>query len=483
MDSNVITMDPEVDGTTALRIAATDSLITFAELLLPEYKASAVHRLLASKLEQCEAKKIRRLCISIAPRFGKSLLASAVFPAWCLTRNPRLEFIQASYSSELAEGFSQTAKNLLTCETYRSIFPEIVDSQSNRSRDWRTLSGGHVFAAGVGAGGLGRGADILLVDDPIRNREDANSETLSAMLWQWFNSVALTRLSPDGVVIVISTRWGDNDLIGKLTSPERVRELQDAGATDGLFEVLNLPALCDDPATDPLHRQLGESLWPERWSKEKLLEVKATIGSREWAGHYMGRPAAPGGNLCDVSKIQFIERSEVPTTGLRICHGWDLALGIAKQNDYSAGVLVGVDHKTGNVYLIHLSRGKRRWLEQKALIVQVSELEAQESGQNWYKAGIETVAAFSTCFDEVKQALLGKVRVEAVPATESKEGRAQGWFNRIDAGQFFVVRGAWNQDFIDELTQFPNGRHDDQVDGVSIAFSIAGKKPARLLVA
>jgi predicted phage terminase large subunit-like protein len=465
------------NGDGAVRMACADSLATFAETMVPSYAAAAVHRLLASKLEDCYARKIRRLCISVPPRMGKTTLSSVLFPAWALTKNPRLEFITASYSSELSEAFSAQVKGVLTSPIYQALFPPIVANDQNRLRDWSTTSGGHFFASSVGAGATGRGCDVLILDDVVKNREEADSETLRELLWNWYVSTAMTRLAPDGVIIIVGTRWHQDDLIGRVTDPERVRQLEAAGAINAKFEVLNLEALCEHPETDPLHRQVGESLWPERWSKEKLLEIKATIGSREFAGQYMGRPAAPGGNLCDISKIRYVEAADVPT-GLRIVRGWDCALGIAAHNDFSCGALVGVDPKTGDVYLLHMSRGKRRWPQQKALIVEMSLAESTEhEGQTWYRVAFETVAAWSACFDEVKAGLMGKVRVEAVLPSESKEARAQPWFNKVDAGAFYLVRGAWNQDFLGELEQFPNGRHDDQVDAVSIAYSIAGKKP------
>jgi predicted phage terminase large subunit-like protein len=460
----------------ALRMACTDSLITFAELD-PNYRAAALHRLLAQKLEQVYRREIRRLAISCPPRMGKSLLASAKFPAWALHKTPRLEIIGTSYSAELAEQFSQKAKGVLTSPPYAQLYPAILDPTLDRAREWKTKEGGRYFATGVGGGLTGRGCDILLLDDVVKNRDEADSETLRELLWGWYISTALTRLAPDGVVIVIGTRWHEDDLIGRLTNPERVRQLEDAGH-GAKFEVLNLEAICENPETDPLHRKLGESLWPERWPVKKLLEIKADIGSREFAGLYQGRPAAPGGNLCDISKIQFIERAEVPT-GLRIVRGWDCALGVAAHNDYSCGALVGVDPATGNTYLLGMSRGRRRWPEQKALIIGLAEQEAETV----WKIAFETAAAWSTCHDELKQALRGRVRVEAVLPTVSKEARAQPWLNRVDAGQFFVVRGQWNADFISELEQFPNGRHDDQVDAVSIAYQIAGKKPQVICVA
>jgi predicted phage terminase large subunit-like protein len=488
------TFPGEISADAAVRMAAESSLVTFAEAMNPAYKAAEVHKLIASKLEDCFAKKIKRICISMPPRTGKSELCSILFPAWALTKNPKLEIITASYSSELSEAFSQKCKGVLTSREYLQLFPEIIHPDANRQRSWGTLAGGRFFSTGVGGGCTGLGADLLLIDDAVKSRAEADSESMRELLWGWFVSTAMTRLSPDGVAIVIGTRWNRDDLIGRLTSPDYQRELEDLGCGDSKWEILNLEAVCENPETDPLHRKAGAALWPEKWPIPLLLLAKASLGSREFSALYQGQPTAAGGNACDVSKLQYVEAADVPKD-LRTVRAWDLALGTAMHHDWSVGAKVGVDHKTGLTWVLNIHRGRRRWPEQKALILALAEAEqnplipgsdipgAPQAQPEVWKIAVESVAAFSVCYEELKTALLGKVKVEGVTPSDSKEIRAQPFLNQIDAGKVFLVRGAWNADFISELEGFPAGAHDDQIDAAAAAYTLASKKPDRLLIA
>ena len=300
-----------------LRDACVDSLTTFAESMQAGYRAARVHRLLAAKLEDCVRRKIRRLCVSIAPRHGKSRLTSVMLPAWALTKNPRLEIIQASYSAELAESFSLATKAVLSGEAYASLFPAILNPETNRSKWWGTRAGGSYFATGVGGGATGRGADLMILDDLFKSREDAGSAAQRELVWNWFCSTAVPRLSPEGVLVAIGTRWHEDDLIGRLTRPERVEQFREVGLGDEAFEFLSIEAICETPESDPLHRDFGKALWPERWPVTRLEAIKAQIGPAEFAALYQARPAALGGNLCDVRRIKIIGRDEVPA-GLRL---------------------------------------------------------------------------------------------------------------------------------------------------------------------
>ena len=452
------------DDWAALALACRDSLVSFAETMHGSYQAARVHELLARKLEDCFARRIRRLCISLPPRHGKTLLASVMFPAWALTQKPGLQVISAGYSAELSESFSQATRAVLSSPNYQALFPPILNPNVSRSRNWQTLSGGTYFATGVGGGGLGRGADILLLDDTVKNREEADSPTQRARVWDWFTSTAMTRLSPEGVAIIIQSRWHEDDLIGRLSHPDSVRQLQEAGLQSEAFELLTLDAICESPDGDPLGRKQGEALWPERWPAAKLEGVKIRSGRRDWQSLYQQRPAPPGANAELVAKIRTIDPNDVPEL-LRRGRGWDLAVGASASGDYSCGALGGFD-QAGAFYLVHMDRGRRPWPEQKPRIVRLAEADGGS------KIGIETVSAWAVAAEEVRTLLAGKVRVESYVPKGSKEARAQPWLSMIDAGRFFVVRGSWNHDFLEELEQFPTGAHDDQVDAVTVLWEL-----------
>lgn len=270
-------------------------------------------------------------------------------------------------------------------------------------------------------------------------------------------------------MIVIGTRWHEDDLIGRLTNPERVRRFRDAGLDQESFEVLNLEALCEHPESDPLRRAFGEALWPEQWPAERLAAAKLQIGPQEWAAQYQQKPNTPGGNLVDYRKIKLIERHEVPA-GLKLVRAWDLALSTNTQSDFSCGALGGQD-SAGNFYLVHMSRGKRLWPDQKRLIVQLAESESTGG-----IIGIETVAAWRIAHEELKAALAGHVIVNGYTPDKDKVGRANPWLAKIDGGMFYVVRGPWISDFMTELEQFPNGTHDDQIDAVTVLWEMTRKR-------
>jgi len=444
------------DDDAAMRMACLDSLATFSETMLPGYRAAKVHVLIAQALERCFRREVKRLILACPPRHGKSQIVSIAFPAWALTKNPRLNFIQAGYSTELSETFCHATKAIIESPTYRTLFPSCIDPALDRSREFRTLHGGSYYATGVGAGGLGRGADFLIVDDPFRNRDAADSLLERDRVESWFNSTALTRLSPDGVVIVVMSRWGIDDLVGRLTAP---------GYDGPKYEVLSLPALADGEA-DPLGRAPGDALWPERWDKPRLEEVRSALGRRDWASHYQAQPIPEGGTLCNVANLKFIDRSEVPPD-LQQARAWDLALGTTSHHDYSAGARGGM--KDGNFYLTDINRARRPWDAQKEVMVALGKTEGG-------RVGIEAVSAWQVAVDQVKTALAGHAIVKALKVSSSKEARATPWISLVEAGKFYAVKAPWNDAFLAELAAFPSGPHDDTVDATSLLYELTRKR-------
>lgn len=317
--------------------------------------------------------------------------------------------------------------------------------------------------------------NCIIIDDPHKDRAEANSEAQRNRVWEWFTSTATTRLAPNGVVIVIQTRWHKDDLIGRLTDPKRVKEFTDAGFTDMNFEVLSLEAICENPATDPLGRQMGEALWPEKRGVRELAIKRKEIGNFEWNSLYQQRPNPPGGNVANIHLIKTIDFSQLPK-GLRKVRGWDLALSNSTRADFSCGALGAMDAE-GNLYLMHMDRKRRLWPEQKKAIVSYAEREAVGG-----EIAIEAVSAFKIGASELRTELGGKTSVKEFTPLTDKLSRAQPWINKIDAGQFYMVEGLWNQDFLDELEQFPVGSHDDQVDAVTVMYSSL-KRERRLVLA
>ena len=255
----------------ALRFLTRKRLLPFIERFNPDYQAGWVHKDICRRLEQFSKdvaeKKSPRLMLFMPPRHGKSTLASIGYPAWHLGRHPDHEFISCSYSGSLAMGFSRKVRQLLREPTYKTAFKTRLDPDSQSAEAWLTTSGGGFVAAGVGGGITGKGAHVLVIDDPVKNREDAESQNNRDSNWDWYTSTAYTRLAPGGGVLVILTRWHDDDLAGRLLK---------AGSDGGdEWEVVSYPAIAEE---DEKFRDAGEALHKERYDEVSLDRIRRAVG-------------------------------------------------------------------------------------------------------------------------------------------------------------------------------------------------------------
>ena len=262
------------------RREAVQDLIAFTEYTLPQYETAPHHRLIAHKLQQVESGEISRLAIFVPPRHGKSELASRRFPAWYLGRHPERQLITASYNADLASDFGRDVRNIVGSADFGHVFGITLAPDSQAANRWHTDKGGAYVAAGVGTAITGRGTHILLIDDPVKDRADADSELVRKATWDWYRSTAYTRLMPGGAVILIQTRWHEDDLAGRLLD-------------SGEWEVLSLPALAE--GDDPLNRQVGEALWPQWYDREELEHTRSVVGDREWSALFQQKPQADEG--------------------------------------------------------------------------------------------------------------------------------------------------------------------------------------------
>ena len=278
------------------------SFIDYCSFIRPGFKRVAHLELLADKLEAVERGDIKRLIITMPPRHGKSETTSKLFPTWYLGKNPDHRIIHASYSANLSSTFSWAARNFVTSKRYRAVFP-IKVRQDVRARDHWDIVGpdgnelGGMISAGVCGSITGHGANLFLIDDPIKDHREADSETHREHIWEWYRTVAQTRLEPDAAALIIMTRWHQHDLVGKLLALEQEEGSESPEEVDH-WEVLNLPALIEteeDEKNDPLGRKIGESLWAERYSAAEMRKRKRTSGSRNWNALYQGRPMDPEG--------------------------------------------------------------------------------------------------------------------------------------------------------------------------------------------
>ena len=265
---------------------ARDELSAYCVALHPPFELTRHHRFLVNKLESIVRGEIDRLMLFLPPRHGKSLFASTLFPAWYLGRHPERSIITASYGAELAGDFGRRVRTFVSSDLHRAIFPSSCIADDNAAVHRFGLSrGGNYYAVGVGGPITGRGADLLLIDDPLKGSEDAYSVTARRSLQTWFESVAYTRLQPGAAIVLIQTRWHQDDLAGWLLKEH---------AADN-WTVVSLPAIAEPG--DALGRPEGEPLWPSKFPTEALARIREAIGSSAWSALYQQRPVAAEGAI------------------------------------------------------------------------------------------------------------------------------------------------------------------------------------------
>jgi len=306
--------------TEELVAAARDDLAAYALLQFTQFEFARHIQKIVSALEQVERGKIKRLMIFCPPRHGKSLITTQMFPAWYLGRHTDRFVISASYGQELSDDFGRRVRNMMVDSLHRAVFPRcVVAEDSNSMRRFNTSAGGSYVAVGRGGSITGRGSHLFLIDDPIKDREEANSEKIRKVLQEWFANVVYTRLEPGAAIVLIETRWHEDDLGGWL-----LRE-----HPEERWHVLNMPAIAEENET---WRKVGEPLWPARFPLQALEVIKAAIGSSAWASLYQQRPAAAEGQIFRREWWQHF--TQQPQSG-KVVQSWDCAFKVGKENDYS----------------------------------------------------------------------------------------------------------------------------------------------------
>ena len=442
------------------RVAAVGSLAAFAVANWAGYRPAQHHHLIADALRRVARGECKRLMIFMPPRHGKSMLTSEYFPAWYLGRNPEHHVIAATYAQGLADDFGRKVRNVMASEVYRSVFPAAkLSDDSQASHRLHTVKGGAYFAVGAGGPITGRGAHLLLIDDPIKGREDAESEVMRRRLQEWYTSVARTRLMPGGAIVVILTRWHEDDLAGWL---------QREHAHEG-WETLSLPALAEPG--DPLGREEGAALWPAAYPVEELLRTRQAIGSRDWASLYQQRPAAAEGSIFKRAHWQGFDAETLAPGGLletlgvfRVVQAWDTAFKARETSDYSACVTIGVGRS--RYYVLDVLRERLEFPDLKRAVV----AEAQRWGA--HAVLVEDTAAGQSLLQELQR----NTRIPLLPvkADRDKVARAHAVTATHEAGLVALPKAApWRRELEDALSSFPNAPHDDQVDAFVHALTYA----------
>ena len=426
------------------RRRARSSLIEFTTFTLPKYQPAAHHVLIAEKLEAIARGDIDRLMVNMPPRHGKSELASRRFPAFLLGINPEIEIVVASYNADKAREFGYEVRDIVRSDEFRALFPNVQLKEDSRAADrWNTDAGGSFRAVGIGTALTGRGADVLLIDDPIKDDEEADSELRRERIWSWYSSVAYTRLSPGGRVIVIQTRWHEDDLTGRL--------LTEQASGGDMWNILELPAISSK----------GEALWPDRYPLEYLERIKRVTLPRHWSALYQQRPSPEEGAYF---KRDWFRWYDEKPKHLRIYGASDYAVTDG-DGDYTVHIVVGVDPED-NIYVLDLWRGQTnpdQWIEELLNLVDTHKpmMWAEENGQI-----LKSIGPF---LEKRMRERRIYCRREQFASASDKPTRSRSIQARAAMKKVYLPNKApWLADFLSELTMFPAGKHDDQVDSFGL---------------
>lgn len=415
-------------------------LVSFTEYTNPLYRPADHHHKICEKLEAVERGDIDRLMIFMPPRHGKSELASKRFPAWALGRQPTRQIIAASYNSDLASDFGRNVRNIVAEPEFGEVFPGVsLAPDSQAANRMNTNHKGAYVAAGVGTAVTGRGADIALIDDPFKDREEADSERRRDVVWDWYRSTLFTRLMPGGAICLIATRWHEDDLAGRLL------EQDGDAANGGQWDVLELPAI--DKA--------GDALWPKWYDIATLNRIKATIGPREWSALYQQRPQPDEGTF--FQRVWFKTWDKKPVLQLYGSSDYAVTDGAG---DYTVHRVWGID-QTGAIYRIDGWRGQSTsdvWIEKKLDLIMKHKPLAWFGESGVIQKAIEPM---------LKRRMMERkvyCRLEWLPSMHDKPTRARSFQAMAASGRVHFEPGA----DISEFLVFPAGKHDDEVDTASL---------------
>lgn len=412
------------------------------------------------------AKGGARIIISAPPRHGKSMLTSTYLPAYLLERYPWMSIILATYGAELSVGFGRQVRDIFTDPVNQGLLNTKVRRDAGRVAAFKTQFGGGMYSVGLGGPITGRGAHVLLIDDYIKEIKEALSPAYRDYIWNWFVTTAYTRLEPKGSCIIIATRWHTDDLIGRLIEDQ-----------PGRWKVITLPALCEEQdllpgqEVDIIGRHVGDELFPDRYKKEELLDLKDTLGTIFFNALYQQRPMDESTKLTDSGWIK--ECSELPVSSkLKGMRMWDLA-ATQDGGDYMCGAKCFYDKETENFYIANIKRDQLSPEKVEQAVRDCAE------GDGDLKIGIEQEPGSSgkALVNHYQRNVVPEWKVVPVPATTKKVIRAQPFLAAAEAGHVYMLKGPWNSAFLKELEDFPTGQNDDQVDTVSAAYTeLTGKK-------
>lgn len=431
------------------------SFMAFVKTMWPSFISGRHHAVMAKKFEEIAEGKVKRLIINMPPRHTKSEFASYLLPAWFLGKYPGKKIIQCSNTAELAVGFGRKVRNLVDGETYAKIFPNVaLRHDSKAAGRWSTNANGEYFAIGVGGTVTGKGADLLIIDDPHSEQEAAlaaNDPSIYDKVYEWYTSGPRQRLQPGGSIVIVMTRWGKRDLTGQVLKAEGQR------GGEG-WEVIEFPAILPS----------GRSLWPEFWSVDELTALKAELPNQKWQAQYQQAPTSESSAIVKREWWKIWEDEDPPHCDYTLM-AWDTAFEKSNRADYSACTLWGVFEKEDengifqtNLILLNAFRDRLEFPSLKKRVI--------EEWQEWNPDSmiIEKKASGAP--------LIYELRAMGIPVQEFTPVRGNDKITRLNAvsdlfasGRVWAPNTHWAEEVVDEVASFPSGEHDDYVDTVSLA--------------
>ena len=432
-----------------------DDFLAFAKAVWPDFiyrktnnrKNYGHHQIIANEFQKIAMNKEKRLIINMPPRHTKSEFASYLFPAWMIGRNPKMKLMQVSHNAELATRFGSKVRNLMDSEEYKMIFGDVKLREDSKAKGrWETNHGGEYFAAGVGGSITGRGADLLIIDDP-HTEQDSLSDSAMERAYEWYNSGPRQRLQPGGSILLVMTRWAQDDLTGRLLKSQ-------SEAKADKWKLIEFPAILES----------GNPVWPEYWSLEELEAVKASIVPRNWNAQYMQDPVAEEGAIL---KREWWQpwKGKVPALK-HVIQSYDTAFSKKESADYSAITTWGIFEPTpGENCLILLDAEKGRWdfPELKAV--------AFEAYKYWEPESVIVEAKASG------QSLIQELRRAGIPVMDFIPTRGKDKHSRVNAcapvfesaNVYYPEDARFALEVIEECAAFPYAQHDDYVDSTTQA--------------
>jgi len=431
------------------REEAQVAFMPFVKHVYDGFIEGAHHKQVAQQFEKLATQPGSRIIVNMPPRHTKSEFASYMLPAWLIGKNPELKIIQTTHTAELAVRFGRKVRNLMGLEVYKEIFPDVdLRADSKAAGRWETGQGGEYYAAGVGGAITGRGADLLIIDDP-HSEQDALSESAMENAYEWYTSGPRQRLQPGGSIVVVMTRWSLKDLTGKLIKSQASDVMADQ------WEVVEFPAILPS----------GNVLWPEYWNKDELLRVKASLSLSKWNAQWQQNPVAEEGAIIKKEWWNKWEGDDTPPVSY-IMQSYDTAFSKKETADYSAittwGIFCPEEGGPDNIILMDAKRG--RWdfpgLKSKAL-----------EEYNYWDPDMVLIEAKAT-----GTPLTDELRTMGIPVVNYTPSRGNDKHTRMhmvapifESGKVWAPEKKFSEEVIEECAAFPNGDFDDYCDSMSMA--------------